>query len=427
MIETISHLWFDFFLENSLHLFIFFGIISIVAFLARKSTPLFLSYLWLILFLKAILPPRINLPVFSEIMPISTNILPRFFISNSEISSSFPYKTVLFITWFFVALLLFFLQIILEIKLEKKLSYSKEADFTEIVSKLKSKLEIKKKIKIYLSDNISVPLTRSFLKPKIFLPADAKKWNFNELNSIIAHEMAHIKRKDIIFQIFETLINVLYFFHPFIWFARNQSSLHREKICDEMAMKANKGNSLAYGKCVLETLKNCLDSKAKLGYKFALIDGFIFSKKSIIQRFEYILKRKEEKMLKLKVAQRLLLVFLVIGGLLYAMDDSLTVKTKIDSMRFVIYDVAPKLLKQVNPKYPVAEKKKGLEGQIWLEVEVKADGTVGEISVTENKTGSTELAKTGIDAVKKWKFEPALKDGKAIKAWITFPVVFELE
>ena len=303
------------------------------------------------------------------------------------------------------------------------MSNSKEADFREVLSNLKAKMGIKENIKIYLSENISVPLTRSFLKPKIFLPANAKDWNTNERNSIIAHELAHIKRKDIIFLIFETLINILYFFHPLIWFARNRLSLQREKICDEMAMRASRENSLAYGKCVLANLENCLVLKTR----FAFMNGFVFSKKTILQRFDYILNRKEEKMLKLKVAQKLMLVFLVIAGLLYAVDDSLLVKSKVDSTKFVVYDIAPKPLKIVNPEFPKTEKDKGSEGQIWLEVEVQIDGEVGEVLIVENSTGSELLEKSSIAAVKEWKFEPALKDGEAVRCWIKFPVKFALE
>ncbi|HHE39161.1 MAG TPA: M56 family metallopeptidase, partial [Candidatus Cloacimonetes bacterium] len=272
MIDTISNLWFDFFLNNSLQLLIFFGIIYFVAFLFRKSSPLFLFYLWTFVFLKAVLPPRINLPVFSETVLFSKNILPQFFVSSSESSSSFPYKTVLFFSWLSVVLFLLIRQTILEKNLNKKLSDSTEADFSDILSKLKTKMKINKEIKIYLSENISVPLTRSFLKPKIFLPVKAKDWNFTELNAVIAHELAHIKRKDIIFLIFETLINVLYFFHPLIWFARNRLSLQREKVCDEMAMRASRENSLAYGKCVLANLENCLVLKTR----FAFMNGFVF-------------------------------------------------------------------------------------------------------------------------------------------------------
>ncbi|HHE39099.1 MAG TPA: energy transducer TonB, partial [Candidatus Cloacimonetes bacterium] len=192
---------------------------------------------------------------------------------------------------------------------------------------------------------------------------------------------------------------------------------------DEMAMRASRENSLAYGKCVLANLENCLVLKTR----FAFMNGFVFSKKTILQRFDYILNRKEEKMLKLKVAQKLMLVFLVIAGLLYAVDDSLLVKSKVDSTKFVVYDIAPKPLKIVNPEFPKTEKDKGSEGQIWLEVEVQIDGEVGEVLIVENSTGSELLEKSSIAAVKEWKFEPALKDGEAVRCWIKFPVKFALE
>ena len=50
-----------------------------------------------------------------------------------------------------------------------------------------------------------------------------------------------------------------------------------------------------------------------------------------------------------------------------------------------------------------------------------------EVLIVENSTGSELLEKSSIAAVKEWKFEPALKDGEAVRCWIKFPVKFALE
>ncbi|MCD4819001.1 MAG: energy transducer TonB [Candidatus Cloacimonetes bacterium] len=132
-------------------------------------------------------------------------------------------------------------------------------------------------------------------------------------------------------------------------------------------------------------------------------------------------------MLKMKNVQKIMLFFLVVVGLLYSIDDSIISKTKIDSSKFVVFDVAPKALKRFAPIYPEEEKKYGKEGKIWLEVEISKNGTVGEVNILGNETGSEALAKSSIEATKKWKYEPAYRDGKPITCWVKFPVVFTLK
>jgi protein TonB len=86
---------------------------------------------------------------------------------------------------------------------------------------------------------------------------------------------------------------------------------------------------------------------------------------------------------------------------------------------------AAKGLQNGAPVYPQMSRKKKEQGTVWLLLEVKADGTVGDISIKQS-SGFSRLDQAARQAVKKWQFEPARQNGKAIDFWYEMPVNFSL-
>lgn len=85
----------------------------------------------------------------------------------------------------------------------------------------------------------------------------------------------------------------------------------------------------------------------------------------------------------------------------------------------------PKWITKVTPEYPEAARRTGIEGTVVLEVEVKSDGSLGEIKVVEALGyGCDEAAK---EALKASKLAPVKRNGVAIDMWILIPYKFQLE
>jgi protein TonB len=80
---------------------------------------------------------------------------------------------------------------------------------------------------------------------------------------------------------------------------------------------------------------------------------------------------------------------------------------------------------QTRPRYPEAARRAGIEGVTTLRFEVRADGTVGAISV-ETSAGYAALDQAAMIAVRTWRFEPARRGSEAVPVWVTLPVRFEL-
>jgi len=78
------------------------------------------------------------------------------------------------------------------------------------------------------------------------------------------------------------------------------------------------------------------------------------------------------------------------------------------------------------PPYPEEARKKGMEGEVLLRVEVLANGRVGEIEV-KRSSGHEMLDRSALSTVKQWKFIPANRGNGSIPCWVNIPVKFQLQ
>lgn len=78
------------------------------------------------------------------------------------------------------------------------------------------------------------------------------------------------------------------------------------------------------------------------------------------------------------------------------------------------------------PKYPPQALRSGVEGSVSVRVEVDASGNPTDVTVVERSgERSRDLDRAVTDAVRKWRFEPAMKDGKAVAGAVVVPVDFK--
>ncbi|KRD39600.1 hypothetical protein ASE35_04480 [Lysobacter sp. Root916] len=76
------------------------------------------------------------------------------------------------------------------------------------------------------------------------------------------------------------------------------------------------------------------------------------------------------------------------------------------------------------PEYPATALRRGEGGDVLLRVNVGADGVPGEIDFVR-RSSSRELDRAAQDAVRRWRFEPATRNGKAVPAVVEVPIEFK--
>jgi len=90
-----------------------------------------------------------------------------------------------------------------------------------------------KNVQVWLSNTVVIPCTMGFLKPVILFPlALASSLTADEIESILLHELAHIRQKDYFFNWLILFAETIYFFNPFVYIISRHVKLEREKCCD---------------------------------------------------------------------------------------------------------------------------------------------------------------------------------------------------
>lgn len=112
-------------------------------------------------------------------------------------------------------------------------------------------LSVSRPVRLLESALIKVPVAAGILKPVILLPVGViNGLSPAEVEAVLAHELAHIRRHDYLLNILQSIIEVLYYFNPAVWWISANIRQERENCCDDLAV-AYCGNSLIYAKTLV--------------------------------------------------------------------------------------------------------------------------------------------------------------------------------
>jgi protein TonB len=95
--------------------------------------------------------------------------------------------------------------------------------------------------------------------------------------------------------------------------------------------------------------------------------------------------------------------------------------------QFTDVDEMPTPIKTAMPEYPESAKKANIQGTVWVNILVSAEGKVKEVNVLKMNDGSPEIKQAALDAAKKCTFKPAMKNNKPVEMWATVPFRFRLQ
>jgi beta-lactamase regulating signal transducer with metallopeptidase domain len=125
-------------------------------------------------------------------------------------------------------------------------------------TRLARRLHIARAITLLESTLVDVPTVIGWLKPVVLLPASALgALSPPQLEAILAHELAHIRRHDYLVNLLQTLVETLLFYHPAVWWLSGRIRIERENCCDDLAVSLC-GDPVAYANALadLESLRS---------------------------------------------------------------------------------------------------------------------------------------------------------------------------
>ena len=99
----------------------------------------------------------------------------------------------------------------------------------------------------------AAPCVSGWLRPAVLLPPGlARTLTTEELRLTLAHEMAHVKRGDLLLAVVPALARALFFFHPLVWWASAEWGAAREEVCDALALQATGESTADLGHLLLK-------------------------------------------------------------------------------------------------------------------------------------------------------------------------------
>ncbi|MEA5403502.1 M56 family metallopeptidase [Arcicella sp. DC2W] len=164
-----------------------------------------------------------------------------------------------------------------------------QGDTLVLFNQLLEKVNIKKGINLLESSLATSPMTIGFLQPVILLPIGLITGLSNkELEAVLAHELAHIKRHDYLVNIIQSLVEIIFFFHPATWWISANIREERENCCDDLAIELC-GNKVYLAKAL--TKVEIFQQQTNM----SLAMGFAGKKQTLLGRVHRILGVKKTK------------------------------------------------------------------------------------------------------------------------------------
>jgi len=125
-------------------------------------------------------------------------------------------------------------------------------DILELCLDLQDRMRINRVIRYCQSIHVEVPLVAGWIRPVVLLPVSAiTGLTHAQLEAVIAHELAHIRRYDAFVNVFQVAVETLLFYHPAVWWLGKRIRTEREHCCDDAAV-AVCGSPVAYARALAQ-------------------------------------------------------------------------------------------------------------------------------------------------------------------------------
>jgi bla regulator protein BlaR1 len=173
-------------------------------------------------------------------------------------------------------------------RLRNSCRYEIPDDILRRLRKLILIMDIRKEINIYGSSIIKMPSVVGYFKPIILLPISVVTHiPVDQLEAIVAHELAHIKRHDYLVNMFQSFIGALFFYHPVVWIIQQRIRKERENCCDDLALSYS-DEQIIY----IKALTNIHEIPLKAGFPLLAIGS---EKYHLLNRVLRILNNRKMK------------------------------------------------------------------------------------------------------------------------------------
>ena len=283
-------------------------------------------------------------------------------------------------------------------------------------------------VSIAASSRVFSPVTMGLRRKVLLLPvAMADVLPKGDLETVIAHEFAHMQRNDFMKNLFYELLSLPAAYHPLFWATRARVMESREMICDQMAAAMSGRNEYAGSLLRMAAL---LVPRKPTPHTLGIFDTNVFERR---------LMNLTEKHNEIHGIRRMALIAacavlglatcgtaLALGMHANAVSDggSSSASKAPKQITVSAKTMSGNLLTKAVPVYPPAAKQAKIQGTVVLSVVIGDDGNVQNIQVV---SGPDELQQSSIDAVRQWRYKPYLLNGNPVEVKTTVNIIYSLQ
>ncbi len=168
-----------------------------------------------------------------------------------------PYLLLAYMVGVCFMLARFLLSIIGSSRLRQTIQPITDAKLLKTIAEQCARVGLKRIPLVAICQRVSVPVVVGIVKPMILLPpALLCGLDPNQVAAILSHEMAHIRRYDVIVNLLQRVVEALLFFHPVTWWISRRVSIERENCCDDLAAACM--GRLPYAGALLQMAELCI-------------------------------------------------------------------------------------------------------------------------------------------------------------------------
>ena len=118
-------------------------------------------------------------------------------------------------------------------------------------------------VRFQQTEHLEVPMVIGWLRPVVLVPTSTLGGlTPTQLESVLAHELAHVRRRDYLVNLVQSTVEGLLFFHPAVWKVSEQIRVERENCCDDLAVSVC-GDAYVYA-CALTRIEELRTSSSRL-------------------------------------------------------------------------------------------------------------------------------------------------------------------
>ena len=267
-------------------------------------------------------------------------------------------------------------------------------------------------------------------------PAFLESITPQDLDAVLAHELAHIQRRDFAKNLLYGFISLPVAWHPLLWRTRARVAESRELICDAIAASAVASRK-QYAQSLLR-LASMLSARPAVAalHAIGILSFNPASRHPDSRTFERRVMTLTHKPAPMSGARRLALATACCVLALATCTSALALRMDVSALKPTTDTAAPAKIHVKssimtglkvsgdNPNYPPEARAKKIQGAVVLAATIGKDGVMENLQVL--KSPSELLSKSALDAVRTWRYRPYLLNGEPVEVETTINVVYNL-